>query len=58
VFYVKLALIALATWNMLIVRRAVMADHDAAPGRYRILAAASLLLWAGAITAGRLMAYL
>jgi hypothetical protein len=58
VFYVKLALIGLALWNTWSVRRAVIDDRDDAPGRYRILALLSLLLWAGAITAGRLMAYL
>jgi hypothetical protein len=61
VFYVKLALIALALLDTAAVRRTVFAP-DAEPGRAsrrgRWLAGASLLLWAGAIAAGRLMAYL
>jgi hypothetical protein len=62
VFYIKLGLIALALWNTALVRSAVgNATHGASnrPSRpSRWLAAASLLLWAGAIVAGRLMAYL
>ena len=62
VFYVKLALIALALVVTALIRRAVergraagAAELGVAPGRR--LAAMSLLLWAGAIAAGRLMAY-
>jgi hypothetical protein len=63
VFYVKLALIGLALWNTALVRRLMAADRDAResgriPDRRRRLAVASLVLWAGAIAAGRLMAYL
>lgn len=63
VFYIKLTLIGLALWNMSVVRRAVLGnlEHGASavvPARYKRLAVLSLLLWAGAITAGRLMAYL
>ena len=65
VFYIKLVLIALALYNMALVQQLVVADerfdshtNAAAPARHKRLAAASLVLWAGAITAGRLMAYL
>jgi len=54
IFYVKLTLIALALVVTALIRR--VADPGATSGRR--LAALSLLLWAGAITAGRLMAYL
>jgi hypothetical protein len=63
VFYVKLLLIALALTVTTLIRRIVerapaRAETEPVPGRGRRLAALSLLLWAGAITAGRLMAYL
>jgi hypothetical protein len=62
VFYVKLALIALALWNTALVRRTVFRTPPPSgappPARGRLLAIVSLLLWAAAITAGRLMAYL
>ncbi len=53
VFYIKLAFIALGVFTMVQIRRRVF--HGASRGR--ALAVASLVLWAGAITAGRLMAY-
>jgi hypothetical protein len=59
VFFVKLACIAAAivvTWRL---RRAVADGDTSVPsGATRLLAVVSLLLWAGAITAGRFMAYL
>jgi hypothetical protein len=59
VFYVKLSLIALALTTASMMRRRIIAtseeEQTAALGG---LAAASLVCWAGAITAGRLMAYL
>jgi hypothetical protein len=63
VFYVKLALIAVALVLTVVIRRTMergpaLRDTDLSPGPTRRLAALSLLLWAGAITAGRLMAYL
>jgi hypothetical protein len=61
VFYVKLTLIALALWNTNLIRRGMRdggPDEPVTGGRYRRLAIVSLVLWAGAITAGRLMAYL
>ena len=63
VFYVKLTLIGLALAVTALIRRAVergraSGDGDLSLRPGRRLAALSLLLWAGAITAGRLMAYL
>lgn len=61
VFYIKLGLIALALWNTILARHVVLGapQNDAAPSsRHSRLAVISLLLWFGAITAGRLMAYL
>jgi hypothetical protein len=61
VFFVKLAFIAAAIVVAVRLRRAFEspdADADRVPGRTRLLAALSLVLWAGAITAGRFMAYL
>ena len=61
VFYLKLALIALAMWLVKVIGRHMFRPSlptDAVPAfRARFLAAASLVSWAGAITAGRLLAY-
>lgn len=57
VFYVKLACIVAA----LILARLIatrLPQAGAPPANLRMLAALSLLLWTGAIVAGRLMAYL
>jgi len=56
-FIVKLVLIAVAVVVMRALRREAFAGSAGVTARARTLAAASLLLWAGAITAGRLMAY-
>lgn len=70
VFYVKLTLIGLALWDTYAQRRRLLLRDPAclaaaarsaqAPAGLplRRLAIASLILWAGAIAAGRLMAYL
>jgi hypothetical protein len=61
VFFVKLACIAAALVVARVLRRAVYgegADAAAVTPTARVLAVASLVLWAGAITAGRFMAYL
>ncbi|MEQ1911668.1 MAG: hypothetical protein ABMA15_22815 [Vicinamibacterales bacterium] len=62
VFYVKLLLIFAALWCTLQLRRVVGTnngrDDDTVPARAHRLAWITLLLWVGAITAGRLMAYL
>ena len=61
VFFVKLGSIALALWFGVLVKRRAIDPEDApqvATRQSRSLAAASLGLWAIAIVAGRLMAYL
>jgi hypothetical protein len=60
-FIVKLVLIALAVWVMRALRRRAFPGSGISNGlvsrHVKLLAAASLALWGGAITAGRLMAY-
>lgn len=62
VLYVKLACIIVALWLTLSVRRLLqsgaMARGEDPPASARTMALASLVLWAAAIAAGRLMAYL
>ena len=62
VFYVKLALIVLALIATRFVRQGLFHEEHASgnpvAARLRTLAVLSLLLWTGAIVAGRLMAYL
>ena len=60
VFFVKLALIAVAIAVTARIRSIGFAPANAAavPAAARPLAIVSLVLWAGAIVAGRLMAYL
>lgn len=55
-FYAKLLLLALALADTELLSRRIAAAADTFPGA-RALAAISLALWAGAITAGRLLAY-
>lgn len=62
VFWVKLACIALGVVTMRLLQTSVFSDRGALasgglPPVGKRLAVASLLLWAGAITAGRWMAY-
>ena len=64
VFYLKLSLIALAMGLFILIRRRTFMEAAAPPyGGLRaekvvpLLAAAALACWAGAITAGRLLAY-
>ena len=64
VFYLKLGLIAIAVWLSAVISRRLFGDSipsgvgRASPGSHiKMLAVASLLCWAGAITAGRLLAY-
>ena len=63
VFYIKMGCILFAVISMVLIRRRVFGDaavdRDRAPlaAPARALAVTSLVLWAGAITAGRLMAY-
>lgn len=56
VFYLKLGLIAVALWILRVVRRRALSE-GAMPESLTKLALASLVCWAGAITAGRLLAY-
>jgi hypothetical protein len=60
-FYFKLTLIALAVWFVQLIGRRVfrfpIAPGAPMPGRAKAFAAWSIVLWAGAITAGRLLAY-
>jgi hypothetical protein len=56
-FIVKLVLIALAVWVMRALRRQAFRLNSGVSRRARLLAALCLVLWGGAITAGRLMAY-
>jgi hypothetical protein len=61
-FIAKMTFIALGVVNIWWLRRRVFHDPSArelvsVPLAGKLLAAASLVLWAGAITAGRLMAY-
>jgi hypothetical protein len=61
VFYIKLALVATGLVVTSAIRRGTFAGHGAETGptpRARALAIASLAIWAAAIVAGRLMAYL
>jgi hypothetical protein len=63
ILYLKLGIIAVALWVTWLARRLVRSDADVVPDapaarRARLVAVSSLALWAAAITAGRLMAYL
>jgi hypothetical protein len=62
VFFIKMGFVLLAVVNMVVIRRRVFRDPyveaGAATRTAGILAATSLVLWTGAITAGRLMAYI
>ncbi len=61
VFYLKLGAIVAALFITKSLAKGVLQDssYDAgrAPNKARVLAALSLLLWAGAVTSGRLLAY-
>ena len=61
VFYGKLVCVALGAIVQMLIRRRVLpdgtSDMQPVPMRGRMLAAASLVLWAAAITSGRFLAY-
>ena len=61
VFYLKLVAILIALFITRSLAKGVLQDPsydaDRAPRKARMLAALSLLLWAGAVTSGRLLAY-
>ena len=60
-FYLKLTFIGLAVWTLSRIRARVFADaggnEAAMSNRARVLAVSSLVLWAGVIATGRLLAY-
>jgi len=60
-FYVKMVFIALAIINLRMLRNRVfrdpLIDKESLSTNAKILAVTSLIFWLGAITAGRLMAY-
>jgi hypothetical protein len=58
VFYAKLSLVAVALWlTWTLDRRLLRTGADAAPAWAKAAAGAGLVLWAGAIVLGRLLAY-
>jgi hypothetical protein len=60
VFYIKMACVALAVVNMVVIRRRIarFSPTGVTDPRIRSLAMLSLVFWFAAIAAGRLMAYL
>ena len=58
-FYVKLAFIALAVINLLVLKKQVLGQGEDLPPsmKAKVLAVTSLVFWLGAITSGRLLAY-
>ena len=62
VFYVKMAFVFGGVWLLVLMRKRVFQDpeldHKVLPSSAKVLAWASLVCWLGAITAGRLLAYL
>lgn len=62
VFYVKIAFVALALNNLRLLRSHLFRDRpiddQPLPANVRMLAFTSLIFWLGAITGGRLMAYI
>ncbi len=61
VFGIKMILVALAVVNLVLIRRVALGDPNVNTASQRVgklLAAVSLVLWFGALTAGRLTAYL
>ncbi len=59
-FLIKMSLVAAGAATLLPLRSHVLRSHDAerGDGVLRVLPIASILAWAGAVTAGRLLAYL
>jgi hypothetical protein len=63
VFYIKLVFVATAVWLMHLLRKSVFRNRavletKSVPMKSQLMAGALLVCWAGAITAGRLMAYI
>ena len=61
IFYLKLALILLAMVNMRWFQVRVLQnrglEQDSVSGKARLLAGVSIVMWCGAVTSGRLLAY-
>ena len=60
-FLIKMGLVIASASTLLPLRKYVLqtdAGHGEVDGRARLLAIASILTWSGAVTAGRLLAYL
>lgn len=61
-FYVKMVFVFTGVWLLVVIRKKVFRDPDLdkvpLPGSVKGLAWLSLICWVGAITAGRLLAYL
>ena len=61
IFYLKLALVALAVWVMMRIEQRFLGDASevdpAMMANARLLAVGSLLLWSGVVGTGRLLAY-
>jgi hypothetical protein len=61
VFYLKLALIAVALFDTWLILKQVIrkpsVDNSPVPMRGKVLACASLVLWAGSVVSGRLLYY-
>jgi len=61
-FYAKMVFIALALVNLSIIRKRVFRDPEIdkgpLPSNAKLLAVSSIIFWLGAITAGRLLAYI
>ena len=58
IFFVKLALVALGMANIYLFPVDLLREPEKGSLRGKIFAVSSIVIWAGAITAGRLMAYL
>ena len=57
VFYLKLALIAVAVGILAMLRRRLRGGETTVTARVKLMAVTSLVCWGGAIVAGRLLAY-
>jgi uncharacterized membrane protein len=58
-FFIKMALVIASVATLVPLRKYVLSDvSDSEAARARLLAIASILAWSGAVTAGRLLAYL
>jgi hypothetical protein len=62
VFFIKMIFVFSGVWLLVVIRKRVFGDTDLGRApmleRGKVLAWASLVCWLGAITAGRLLAYL